>query len=328
MTSEIVQPMRLEWMQGREEPLESFSRPLEPVTWGEAALDDRAAFDTELRAAGLSERGIEEALAVRDEAAAKLLLAQERLKPFENVMFCNPPPEYCAAHNFYSNTRKTVLENLVDWWRERVTTVEAVDFYTARIPLFVLGTPKDRGCTSKWSRDIISGFSGGGTLHIAGNGLASGSASTYVSYSGFQADSSDIKLIFCDVKLRLVHIEIHEPAKPSVRTWRIDFADSALSAIGLLILAPNMVPPLGEFIRPYPLAGDTSGALATYSETYKQQKNKKANIGFKVQGVDLGLTTSFDCSDSIKIEFLLKGGTDYGLYYAKDCDGVLFGNAQ
>ncbi len=329
MTYEVAQPTGLEWMQGREEPLESFSRSLEPVTWDEAALDDRAAFYTELRAVGLSERGIAEALEVRDEAAAKLLPAQERLKPYENVMFFESPPEYIDAQNFYFKTRQTALGRLGDWWRERVTIVDAVDSYTARIPLFVLGTPAVRGCTSKWSREIISGISGGGTLSIAGSGFASDSASTYVESAVFQADSSDIKLIFCDVKLRLEHIEIREPAKPAIRAWRIDLAGSDRSVSpGLLVLAPGKVPPRGEFVRPYPLAGDTSGALATYSETYKQQKNKQAKVGFKVKGVELGLTTKSDYSDGVKMEFQLKGGSNYGLYYAQDCDGVLFGNAQ
>ena len=148
MTSEEVAITGLDWVQGKEEPLETFSRRIEKIAWDDVALDDRVGFDASLRSAGLSEQSVLEALAVRDLAADELLPATERLEPYENVSFSESPPDYIEAQQFYFTTRRSALERLRDWWRQRVTVIDSIEPLTVRIPLFVLGTPSVQGCTA------------------------------------------------------------------------------------------------------------------------------------------------------------------------------------
>jgi hypothetical protein len=327
MTSEEVAITGLDWVQGKEEPLETFSRRLEKIAWDDVALDDRVGFDANLRSAGLSEQSVLEALAVRDLAADELLPATERLKPYENVSFFNSPPDYIEAQQFYFTTRRSALERLRDWWRQRVTVIDFIEPVTVRIPLFVLGTPSFQGCTAKWTHEITSGVSAGGTLEIAGSGLGSDAGSTYISSASFEASSDDTKLVFCDVRLRLEHVEIREPTRPAVRQWRIDLTsvDEGRISPGLLQLNPGQVPLRGEFFTRYPLAGDRSASLAHYTETYIQKVRKQVTVGLDVKGFQMSLTTSSDYSSGVKVEYALRGGADYELFYAQKSEGLLFG---
>lgn len=326
MTSDEVEITGLDWVQGTEEPLESFSRQIESIAWDDVALDDRAGFDANLRASGLSDQSVLEALAVRDLAAKELLPAVERMKPYENVMFAESPPDYIEAKDFYFTTRRSALQRLRDWWMQRVTVIDTIEQLPVRIPLFVLGTPSVRGCKAHWTHEIVSGIAGGGTLHIAGSGLGSDASRTYISSASFEASSGETKLVFCDVQLRLEHIEIQEPSKPAVRAWRINLTsvDEGKVSPGLLLLSPGQIPSRGEFVRKYPLAGDPTAGISQFTETYNQKMTKQLDAGLNVKGFEMGLTSSSDYSSGVKLEYELRNGVDYQLFYAKDSEGLLF----
>jgi hypothetical protein len=327
VTPEGVYVTGLDWVRGTEEPLDTFSRPIETISWDEVALDDRAAFDKNLRVAGLSKESVSEALAVRDVGLAEMAEAIKRMEPYENIAFSNSPPGYIAAQNFYDAKRKSALQKLGDWWNQRVTTVEAVEPLLVRVPLFVLGAPSAPDCKAEWTNEIVSGFSSGWTLTLAGSGFASDAGSTYITSANFEASSGQTKLIFCDVALQLEHVAIHQPNKPPVRRWRIDLTKVGDGTVwpGLLLLDPDAVPPSGDFVRKFPLAGDPSGSLATYKEKYSRKTKQKVNVGLNVKGVELGLSATSDFGSDIEIKYSLKSGIDYELLYASDCDGYLFG---
>ncbi len=327
MTSEDVYVTGLDWVRGTEEPLDTFSRPIATISWDEVALDNRAAFDEDLRMAGLSKESVSEALAVRDAGLAEMAEAIERLEPYKNIKFRTSPPEYIAAKEFYNAKRKSALQKLGDWWNQRVTTVEAVEPLSVRVPLFVLGAPSAPGCKAEWTNEIVSGFSKGWTLTLAGSGFASDAGSTYITSANFEASSGETKLIFCDIALQLEDVAIHQLNKPPVRQWRIDLTKVGDGTVwpGLLLLDPDAIPPSGDFVRKYPLAGDTSGSLATYKEKYSRKTKLKVNVGLKVKGVELGLSAASDFGSDIEIKYSLKSGIDYELLYASDCDGYLFG---
>lgn len=326
MAFEDVRVTGLDWVRGTEEPLNTFSRPIEKISWDEVALDNRAAFAKNLRASGLSEQSVSEALAVRDASAAEMVEAIKRLKPYENTAFRESPPELIEAQHFYSAKRESALKKLGAWWKTNVTVLESIQ-HVVKIPLFVLGTPSVPNCKAEWTNEIVSGISNGWTLQLAGSGLGSDAGSTYVESANFQASSGQTKLIIGDVALQLEHIEIRQKKGPPVRQWRIDLTSVAEAKVwlGAKLLFPDAVPPRGDFVRPFPLADDPSGAPATYEKGYTTCTAKKVNVGLDVRGVKLGLTASSDFGSTIKIKYTLISGVDYALFYARDCDGYVFG---
>jgi hypothetical protein len=280
-----------------------------------------------LRLSGLSEESVSEALAVRDLGAAELVEAAERLKPYEGISFAVSPPGYIEAQNFYRERRRSALQKLGDWWNQRVTVVASTEPLTVRIPLFVLGTPSVPNCKAEWTNEIISGISRGWALQLVGSGFGSDAGNTYISSASFEAASADTKLIFCDVALQLEHIEIRQKNRPPVRQWRIDLTSVAKGKLwpGLLLLSPDAVPARGDFVRPFQVAGDPTSSSATFTATYSRTATKKVNVGLNVHGVQLGLTANSDFGSSIEIKYTLKTGIDYELFYARDCNGYLFG---
>jgi hypothetical protein len=207
----------------------------------------------------------------------------------------------------------------------RTRVVESTEPISVRVPLFVLGTPTTAGCKAEWTNDIVSGISRGWTLQIAGSGFTSDRGSTYVSSASFAASSGETKLIFCDVELRLENIEICEPGKAPINEWRIDLTTvSRKPEVGIRLLDPDAVPSRGAFVRKFSLAEDPTAAPANFREEYRQAEAKKITVGLSVKGVQLGLSASSNFESSVAITYTLRGGTDYELFEAADCEGWLF----
>jgi hypothetical protein len=314
------------WVHGEEEPLETFSRTLERTAWDDVALDDRVAYEAALREAGMSEKSVLDAVLARDDAAAEMAEAIERLKPYRGVAFKGPPPDYIEAQELYRTQRVSAQRKLRRWWKKNVKVVGS-EQRTVVIPLFVLGTPSVQGCKAEWTNEIASVFTAGWTLHVAGSGFGSDSGNTYVESASFEASSGEHKVIFCEADLRIEHIEIRQKGGPPVQRSRIDLAGMAQSSprLGLLLLAPDAVPARGPLAYRFPLAGDPSDSSATFTRKYSQDKTKNVSVGIDVHGVQLGLTATSDFGSSVEIKYTLKTGTDYELFHAADCDGLLFG---
>jgi hypothetical protein len=57
-----------------------------------------------------------------------------------------------------------------------------------------------------------------------------------------------------------------------------------LATPGVLLLTGAERPPAGALAQTYPLAGDPTGAPATYSWAYKQTKTRGLSVGIKAYG--------------------------------------------
>lgn len=327
MSLEYVEVTGLGWVRGKEQPIETWSRPIETTSWGAVALDSPAVFEKNLSAGGLSKKSIAEAMAVRNDSAALLVEPLKRLEPYRNTAFAESPPDLIDAQNFYDDRRSSALQRLSDWWNDRVTLVTATEPFAVRVPLFVLGAPATPDCKAEWTNEITSGFSRSWSVKIVGSGFSSDKGVTRVKSANFEAASGETKLIFCDVALILEHLEIRQPDKPPVRQWRIDLESAANGEVwpGLLLLDPDAVPPLGRFAAKYPLAGDPSGSVAQYTEKYIQTTKTPVEVGLKVHGIELGLKATSDFESDVEVKYTLKSGCDYRLFFAHDCDGYLFG---
>lgn len=314
------------WLHGSIEDIETFSRDLDVTPWDDVALDDRDAFGAYLVSLGLSEEFVRDALAVRDEGAAKMAKAYEGLKPYEGVAFFQSPPEYVEAQHNYRVARQSALQRFRDWWLERTRVIESTEPMPVRVPLFILGAPAVDGCRAEWKNEITTGFSDGWSLQIAGSGFTSDRGSTYVSSANFEASSGETKLIFCDIVLQVQNIEIRQPGREPVRDWRIDLsAVRGETEVGILLLDSGAVPPVGDYIRTYPLAGDATTASSTYSRRYRQEEATGVAVGLTVKGIQLGLSASSIFGNSVEITYTLRGGIDYPLFRARNCNGYLFG---
>jgi hypothetical protein len=319
-----------DWVRGAEEPIESSGRPIETTSWDEVALDRRAEFDKSLRLSGLSEESVQEALAARDLSAAELIEAKKRLEPYKGISYAESPPDLIDARRYYEDRRRSALQMLGDWWNKRVVVVDFTEPRLVRVPLFVLGTPSAPNCEAKWTNEIVSGLSDGWEVQIAGSGFASDRGTSYVNSASFEALSGQTKLIYCDIPVQLEHIEIRQKKRPSVRQWRINLnSDPQMElAPGLLLLDPHAIPEEGKLAKTFPTAGDPSGSTATYTMGYTEERKETVTVGLDVKGVKLGLTAKSSFGSNIKIEYKLRTGLDYDLFYARDCDGYVFGSTS
>ena len=313
---------------GTVESLKSFSRLLETISWDDAALHDRAEFETSLRQAGLSEASVSEALAARDRGAAEMAEAVERLKPYENIHFEFSPPEHIEALEFYAAKKRSALEILGDWWKDRIRVVGPREAVLVKVPVFVLGTPSAPGCKAAWTTEITTGFSDGWSLQLAGSGLGSDTRNAYVSTASFEASSGQTKMIVCHVPLEIELVEILEPGKPTIRHYRVILKEIPEKDLWLSpeLLSPDAAPAKAEYVRPYLLAADPTAAPAVFSQAYVQASRKKVTAGFSAHGVQLSLSATSDFESAVTITHTLSGGMDYGLFRARDYDGYLFGS--
>ncbi len=329
MAREEVTITGLEWVRGKEEPLESFGR-LEARDWEDDALADRDTFTSNLRLLGMSDESVYEALGIRDAGAGELARAEEKLEPYRYVSFFTPPPEYTEALRIYSSARGSARRRLRDWWNQRVTSIESIEPLKVKIPLFVLGTPVVPGCKAEWTNETEFDAESGWSLQITGSGLGSDVGATFIESASFEASSGETKLIFCPVVVQLERIEISEPNKPKTQQWRIDVAGLSESRLrpGLLLLDPDAVPARGDSAGEYLLAGDPSGSMAIYKYKYKQTVTKKVNVGINVHGVQLGISATSTFASSVELKYTLKTGADYKLFSAEGSEGLLFGTAD
>jgi hypothetical protein len=329
MAHEEVTITGLEWVRGKEEPLESFGR-LDVRSWEDDALTDRDTFVSNLRLLGMSDKSVIEALDIRDAGAQELAEGAKKLEPYRGVAFAVSPPEYIEAQRVYYSAHKSALERLGDWWNKRVTITETIEPVTVDIPLFVLGTPVAPGCKAEWTTQSEYLAAGTWSLQILGTGLGSSVDDGYIRSASFEASSGETKLIYCPVAVQLERLAITEPGKPTTRQWRIDVAGLSLNRPlpGLRLLDPDAVPGRGIFVERYPLATDPTGAIATYKHEYKQTVARTSSVGINVRGVQLGLSVTSKCTSSVEIKYTLKTGLNYDLFAAEGSEGLLFGTAN
>ena len=79
---------------------------------------------------------------------------------------------------------------------------------------------------------------------------------------------------------------------------------------------------MGDLAERFPLAGDGSGAVATYEYAYKRSGEGDLNVGAKAFGVDIKLKATVELSNSITVTFGLVAGSDYELHRLAEGNGL------
>lgn len=319
-----------EWVRGSVQPLDG-TVSVSLTGWEERALRDREGFARDLRAMGLADAEIRQGMAVRDNAEADVAASVEA--------FCSAydartrrhgpisPPDVSEEVRMVSDSAiAKAWQRLRDWWAGRVAEVESREDVEVRVRLFLLAAAAGKGCRAEFTISAARERQLGWALTIGGAGLSAEARVTVTAEATFAAEDGQAKLVFLPVKAALEKIVVRQEGAKQARRCRLDLAGlrDTSPAPGLLQLAADALPPRGPLVQTYPLAGDPTGTLATYTYSYEQEKPSSSQIGLDIPGVKLSLTAQSSMTSSVTVTYQLRSGRDYKLYRVGDGDGLVW----
>ena len=226
----------------------------------------------------------------------------------------DPPPEI----NDLSGRRRRLL----DWLGQVKFKAKASETVALQIPLSVIGAADIGGCTAgvDFYTEKVHQFEWGVTVFGTGSSEAVGLEVT--TRAKFTAGHGETKVIFLPLSFVVESGRITKRGAPLGTARRANMSKVKSGAIGILLLAPGAEPPLGERVETYPLAGDTSGAIATYEYSYKRQAGHKLSIGTKAFGADLSMDVEVGVAHTFTVSYDLRGGADYDLHRLREGEGL------
>jgi hypothetical protein len=318
------------WVRGRVQPVDG-TASVSLTGWEERALRDREGFARDLRAMGLADAEFRQGMAVRDNAEADVAAAVEafwaaydaRAKRYDP----STPPDPGEEVRMVSDAAiAKAWRRLGDWWAGRATKMESREDVEVRLPLFLLAAAAGKGCRADFTISAGSERRLGWELTVGGAGLSAEARVTVTAEATFAAEDGQAKLVFLPVMAALEKIVVRQEGAEPTRRYRLDLAGlrDTPPAPGLLLLAADELPPRGPLVQTYPLAGDPTGALATYTYGYEQEKPSSLRIPLGVPGVKLSLTAKSSITSSVTVTYQLRSGRDYKLYRAEDGDGLVW----
>src|SRR6266545_2395853 len=149
---------------------------------------------------------------------------------------------------------------------------------------------------------------------LLGSGLGGSSDIRVTSTWRFEAAAGDRKLVFLPVTVITAAVTILEGTRVVATTHQVAASEvSTARAPGLLLLAPGAQPPAGDLIRSFSLAGDTSGAIAKFEESYETTAMRRIELGVGAFGVETQLSAEISIAKEIVLSLELRGGFDYEL---------------
>jgi hypothetical protein len=317
--------METGWLDGEAQPLAG-QVGMTTKQWDRTALDHRNAFEFGLREAGLPDPDVLEALTVRDDVAHLTTRLGEQIEHFwatTNEEYETTPPE---VEELYS-AQVSALDRLRNWFSGRSFRVDDTTTTDVRIPLFVLSAASVPGCTASFSREQTAEGQLSWDVTIFGTGLTATGSLEVSTSATFTAASGEAKVVFLPGSLTVEKVTALKHGRVVGRGYRVDGSRfKSDSQPGLRLLAPSMVLPAGELVSKYPLADDTTGALAKYKYSDKASASKELQLGIKAFGVDVKLKAEAKRSTSVEVTYELKGGFDYELRRFAEGDGLVWGS--
>ena len=287
-----------------------------------AAVQSRQAFESGLRSIGLPDSEVEHAVSIRDETDTSLRAIDAEIKRYHppGVHFAlDPtPPELYTRRN-------SIWRRFADWFGSKeVRVLEATDA-EVRVPLFILSCAEADGCTATFDREEMKGHTLNWSMTVYGNG-ASGSRELNASASAsFTAAAGQTKVVFVPLTLTLQRIIVLEAGRQIGAGVQVDGSTVRTdSSPGLRVLPPETRLPAGPPVQRFPLAGDTTGALATYQWTYQRGSEKHLEIGLEAFNSKMALSVGTELTTLVTLKYELRGGYDYVLLSAAEGDGMLW----
>jgi hypothetical protein len=134
-----------------------------------------------------------------------------------------------------------------------------------RIPLFLLAAAPVEGCTASFGTKSYFDRNPVWLINIFGTGLGGSAAFRVAASTTFTAASSEHKLVFLPASGAVEKVTWLRRGRPIGRGHRIDAATlHPAGAPGLLLLPKEIQLPAGDIAQTFPLADDTTQAIATY----------------------------------------------------------------
>ena len=314
--------MNDEWLRGRSERLTGRIQVRTEKDWVVAAVQSREVFESGLRAIGLPETEVARAVFLRDETHSRV-----RAIDAEIVRYRQPGVYYAfdpVPADLYVQ-RNSAWQRLADWFKGREVRVLETTSTEVRVPLFVLSSADVEGCTAAFNLEEMQGRNLSWNMTIYGNGVGGAREFAVSAVAGFTAAAGQIKVVFVPVLLALQRVVVLEAGRQIGSGVQIDGSSvHTNSSPGLLVLPPGTGPPAGLLVRRFPLAGDTTGALATYQWVYKRTSRLHTQIGLDVFGGKLSMNVGTELTTQVTLTYGLRGGYDYVLLGVAQGDGLLW----
>jgi hypothetical protein len=287
-----------------------------------AAIESREAFDSGLRAIGLPESEVARIVSLRDETDTQLRAVNAEIRryrpPDEHYAFDPVPP------NLYVR-RDSLWRRLADSLAGReIRVLEATDA-DVRVPLFVLSCPDVDGCAAAFDREEMRGHALAWSLTVYGSGVGGSRDVSASASAGFTAAAGETKLVFIPLTVTVQRVAVLEAGRQIGTGVQVDGSSVRTdSNPGLLLLPPGTTPPEGAPVQRFPLAGDTTGALATYQWKYTRTSKRNAEVGLEAFGMKASLKVGSELSTQVVLKYELRGGYDYVLLNVAQGDGLLW----
>ena len=311
-----------DWLSGIVEPLEGKVAIGGQKDWVDAALQSRAAFGSGLRSIGLPEDEVERAVSLRDDTEAQLRAIELDIESYRppGVLFAvDPvPPELYAR-------QRSVWRRLADYFSDREVRVLDTAVTEVRVPLFVLAGADVAGCTATFDQQEMRSRPLTWTMTVFGNGLGGSRELKASAEASFTAEAGEVKVVFQPLKLMLQRVAVLLDGRQVGGGVQVDSASIRTdSSPGLLLLSAQARPPAGPSVQRFPLAGDTTGALATYKWIYARTSKRNLSLGVDAFHTKLSLTVGTELTTQVTLQYELRGGHDYVLVRAAQGDGLLW----
>jgi hypothetical protein len=311
-----------DWLSGTVEPLDGKVAVGGPKNWVDAALQSRDAFASSLRSIGLSDDEVERTVSLRDDTEAQLQAIEleiERYRP-PGVMFAVDP----VPTELYARQR-SVYRRLADYFSDREFRILDTTMTEVRVPLFVLAGADVEGCTAKFDQEVMRTRPLTWSLTVFGSGLGGSRELKSSSAASFTAETGEAKVVFQPLKLPVQRVAVVLDGRQVGGGLQIDSAGIRTDASpGLLLLSSEARPPAGSSVQRFPLAGDTTGALATYRWVYARTAKKNLSLGLSAFDTKVSLTVGTELTTQVTLQYELRGGHDYALLRVAGGDGLLW----
>ena len=315
--------METSWLEGDAETIAGQVQSISQ-SWDDAALNDRGAFEFDLREAGMPAPDVAQALAVRDEVAGAKQYLDRQIRDFwatTKDRYITTPPEVERLYDAQASLGK----RLRDWFSGREFRVDDTTTVDLRIPLFLLSAAPVPGCTASFEREETTEGELSWDLTIFGTGLSGANNLKVTATATFTAASGEAKAVFLPGSMVVEKVTVLEYGRETGRGCRIDVSRFTYnSELGLSLLPSSARLAAGDLVCRYPLAGDTSGALAKYKYSDERTGSIELSLGFKAFGADLKLKGQVKRSTSVEVTYELKGGFDYELRRFAEGDGLVW----
>lgn len=318
--------MDYDWLSGVVEPLDGRVAIGHQKDWVDAALQSRDAFGAGLRSIGLPEDEVERAVSLRDDTDAQLRaieLAIESYRP-PGVMFAVDP----VPSELYVRQR-SVWRRFADYFSNREVRVLDTAVTEVRVPLFLLAGADVPGCTATFDQQEMLSRPLTWSMTVFGNGLGGSRELKASAEASFTAAADQTKVVFQPLKLMLARVAVLVNGRQIGGGVQVDSGSIHTDCSpGLLLLSTGANPPSGPLVQRFPLAGDTTGAIATYKWTYARTSRRNLSLGVEAFHTQLSVTVGTELTTQVTLRYELRGGHDYTLLRAAEGDGLLWAPAQ